>query len=150
MHPWITRTRDLEPKGQLVILETDGELCIEPEFATIDRYGIGSEYQLGENVLQPGFRFDKVERILRDRIEARRLAKLPSECAACHVRSICRGGHPGTRYDDRDRSHASAHCTTMYALSLDVAKYLSDNGYEEECLADDLRIGGGLDYYGDR
>jgi uncharacterized protein len=112
--------------GALAIVEADGEICADEEFGQIDRYGWGKEYKLGLNLGDEDFSFDEVERRLTRFCSDRELTTLPSVCQSCSVKAICRGGHPGSRFDDLDGSydHPSAHCSAMYALSKEVASYL--------------------------
>lgn len=120
--------------AQLVIVETDGELCLEPEFGEIDRFKHGHEYQLGLNVASPNFTFTRAQNVLKARIDDRGFSSLPRECEFCSVKAICRGSHPGSRFDDRDQSfdHKSVHCQTMHRLCTDTAALLGANGLLHE------------------
>jgi uncharacterized protein len=112
--------------ASLAIVEADGEICTDEEFGQIDRYGLGKEYKLGLNLGDADFSFDEVERRLTRFGSGRELTTLPSGCQSCSAKTMCRGGHPGARFDDLDGSydHPSAHCSAMYALSKEVASYL--------------------------
>lgn len=113
----------------VVVLETDGALCLDVEFGEIDRYGVGEEYKIGLN-LNDNVNFHTIEQVLRDRIGTKRLARLPDACQPCHVRSVCRASHPGSRYDDIDGTfnHKSAHCDAMYSLCTEIVSYVSQMG----------------------
>jgi radical SAM protein with 4Fe4S-binding SPASM domain len=104
---------------------------MDVEFGDIERHGLGAEYRLGLNVNDDGFSFGGAHEALVDRIRSRRLAALPDDCAQCPVRSVCRGAHPGSRFDDRDGSfnHASASCEAMYELSTSILHHLYQHGY---------------------
>jgi uncharacterized protein len=112
--------------GSMAVIEPDGEVCTDTEFGQIDRFGLGREYRLGLNVGDADFSFEEVERRLGRFCSERGLTALPSGCQPCLVKALCRGGHPGARFDDADGSydHPSAHCPAMYALAEEVASYL--------------------------
>ena len=127
--------------AQVAVVETNGDLCMDTEFGEIERNGFGQEYRLGLNVVDDGLTFEKAERVLGERIASRGLGRLPDECQRCPVRSVCRGSHPGSRFDDGDGSfnHRSAHCAAMYELSAEVVGYLCRNGYDSQLFDPVLR-----------
>lgn len=117
--------------SRVAVVETNGDICMDVEFGEIERHGLGQEYRLGLNISEPAFTFEAAERALVDRIRSRRLGIMPDECMRCPVRSVCRGSHPGSQFDDHDGSynHRSAFCEAMYALSTDVLHHLYQHGY---------------------
>lgn len=124
-----------EALGAYAIVETDGDICFDTEFSEIDRHGVGSEYRTGFNLMDPGFSFTEAA----DHIEARMLDaemhQIPRDCDGCHVKTICRGSHPGSRYSGPgDFAHRSAYCEALMPLCEEVAGYLRDNGYGEVML----------------
>lgn len=126
---------------RVVVVEPEGWICMDTDFGEIDRFGLGHEYHTGLNVRDQDFTFAAAERALAARIAQQRLDTLPAECRACPVRSVCRGSHPASRFDDVDGSydHPSAYCAAMYALSVDVVTYLAEQGFAENLLAPELR-----------
>ena len=122
-----------EDNCQYVVVETTGDICMDTEFAEIDRFGLGKEYYTGLSVLDPDLSFAQAEAVVRERFLSRGLDRLPDECQRCPVRSVCRASHPASRFDDRDGSynHRSAYCEAMYPLCHDVVDYLAANGYRD-------------------
>lgn len=122
-----------EQLATVAVVETNGDVCMDVEFGEIDRHGIGEEYRLGANLLDENFSFSAAEELLVERIQERGLAGIPRECEPCPARSLCRGSHPGSRYDDRDRSfqHRSAYCDAMLDLSMEVVSYLHRSGLSD-------------------
>jgi uncharacterized protein len=122
-----------EQLAQYVVVETNGDICMDTEFGEIDRYGVGAEYKTGFNVSDPSFRFQDLEAALRQRIRTKHLGDLPEDCVACPVNAVCRGSHPASRFDDSDASfdHRSAYCEAMFGLCQDVVTFLSDHGLEK-------------------
>jgi radical SAM protein with 4Fe4S-binding SPASM domain len=120
-----------ETLSAVAVVETDGELCMDVEFGEIDRHGVGAEYRLGLNVNDDQFSFERAQEALSARIKSDGLAALPDECQCCPARSLCRGSHPGSRYDDVDRSfnHRSVYCEAMYDLSTELLHHLYQYGY---------------------
>lgn len=127
--------------GDVVVIETTGEICMDTDFSQIDRFRHGHEYASGFHLLKPEFSWHALEAALGGRIADVGGHRVPQPCQSCRARSVCRGAHPASRYDDRDRSfdHRSAYCTAMYTLSERVINYLVECGFQE-CLVDaDLR-----------
>lgn len=127
--------------GRVIIIETDGRICLDTEFGEIDRFGFGSEYETGITLFDREFSFSDVEVHLGKWAEDKGFNQLPSDCQSCCVRSVCRGSHPGTRYDDKDNSfnHPSAYCEAMYALCGDIIDYLDEHGLVDRFADPSLR-----------
>ncbi|CAN5750159.1 anaerobic sulfatase-maturation protein [soil metagenome] len=127
--------------GAAVIVETDGKVCMDTDFSEIDRYDLGSEYRFDFSVMDEDFTFAKVDRALHARIEERQLDRIPADCQSCRMRSVCRGAHPASRYDDRDHSfdHRSVYCEAMYDISDAVVEYLVRSGHGEDLADADLQ-----------
>ena len=127
--------------GDVVVVETDGAICLDTDFSQIDRFGMGEEYRAGLHLLEDDFSFDQVEQALAARIEEKNLDELPDACQQCQMRSVCRAAHPASRYDDRDGSfdHHSVYCEALYDLCEDIVDYLVEHGYEEHFVDPDLR-----------
>ncbi|WP_293990997.1 radical SAM protein [Sphingomonas sp.] len=118
-----------EALGAYAIVETDGEICFDAEFSEIDRNGLGAEYSTGLRVTDPGFSFDAAFDAIRTRMKAARMDEMPAACADCHVATICRGSHPGSRYgSDGSYAHRSAYCDAMRPLGEAVAAYMNEHG----------------------
>lgn len=130
-----------EQLGTVAVIETNGDVCMDVEFGEIDRLANGDEYRLGANILDDDFSFLTAETILRDRVAKKQLADIPSQCMGCPAQTICRGSHPGSRYDDLDGSfqHSSAYCDAMLGLSLDVVEYLDRSGLRPSLVDPRLR-----------
>jgi uncharacterized protein len=130
-----------EDLSHVVVVETNGELCMDTEFGEIERNGFGNEYRLDCSVFDGEFSFETAEARLHDRVHSRRLGNLPGDCQQCPVRSLCRGSHPGSRFDDRDQSfdHRSAYCKAMYALCSEVVDYLHQHGLGANLADPELR-----------
>lgn len=130
-----------ETLSRMAVIETNGDICMDTEFGEIERHGLGPQYRLGMNVCDEGFSFDRAEAALMERIRSRRLGALPDECQLCSVRSVCRGSHPGSRFDDCDGSfnHRSAYCEAMYELSAEVVDYLYRHGFGPSLIDPELR-----------
>ena len=130
-----------EGLSRVAVVETNGELCMDVEFGEIERHGLGAEYRLGLNVNDEGFNFERAEEALSARIKSRGLAGLSDDCRCCPARTVCRGSHPGSRYDDCDGSynHRSAHCEAMYELSTEILHHLYQYGYGPHLLDPELR-----------
>jgi uncharacterized protein len=127
--------------GDVVVVETTGELCMDTDFSQIDRFRHGREYASEYRLMDPDFSWDRLETALQRRIAEVGGNRLPSACQTCRMRSVCRGAHPASRYDDRDRSfdHPSAYCDPMYRLSERVVEFLVQHGLEEFLVDPDLR-----------
>lgn len=127
--------------GDVVVVETTGEICMDTDFSQIDRFRHGHEYGSGFHLLDPQFSWTELEEALGKRISEIGGDQVPSPCQSCRVRSVCRGAHPASRYDDRDGSfdHRSAYCAAMYALSERVIDFLVETGLEEHLVDADLR-----------
>ncbi|MDA0207728.1 MAG: radical SAM protein [Acidobacteria bacterium] len=125
----------------VAVIETNGDICMDVEFGEIDRLAGGDEYRLGANLADQDFNFARVEEMLKSRTEAKGLAETPSECWPCPARTMCRGSHPGSRYDDLDGSfqHRSAYCEAMLPLSLEVVDYLDRSGLRPNLIDPRLR-----------
>jgi uncharacterized protein len=117
--------------SRVTVVETNGDMCMDVEFGEIERHNLGQEYRLGLNVNDPAFTFESAESALVDRVRSRGLGTTPDECMQCPVRSLCRGSHPGSRFDDHDGSynHRSAYCEAMYMLSTDILHHLYRHEY---------------------
>lgn len=115
---------------EYIIIETNGDICLDEEYGQIDRYNFGNEYNLGLNVLDDDFTFFRVESMLEQVIEARALAKLPDACKSCGVKAMCRGSHPGTRFDDQNGSYnnASVYCSAMSDLCREILRRIRAEG----------------------
>lgn len=123
-----------------VILETDGTLCLDPDFWHIDRFGFGQMYSLRTSVHDPEFRLVDVERGLAQFARDKRLASLPDECQPCSMRSICRASHPASRFHpDATFDHRSAYCPVTFELSQEVLHYLMAHGSAKHLVDTDLR-----------
>lgn len=126
---------------EYVLVETNGDICLDEEYGQIDRYGLGREYSLGINVLDPDFSFFRVEAALERVIEERGLAKLPQPCQGCGVKSMCRGSHPGTRFDDLNGSYdnASVYCGAMLQLCREALRRIHIAGMASHLHDPELR-----------
>jgi uncharacterized protein len=119
-----------------VILEPNGELCLDADFWHIDRFSLGEEYHLSRNIHSPDFTFFLVEEELERLIREKGLETLPTACQRCRVRSLCRASHPASRYGaDTSFNHRSAYCEAMYAVCDEILNYLEEKGYAD-CLYD--------------
>jgi uncharacterized protein len=126
--------------ADFLVLETDGELCLDPDFWHIDRYGLGSHYRLAANVHDDDFSMVAVERQMAEFIRTYRLDSLPDECQTCTVRSICRGSHPASRFgSDGSFNHRSAYCRAMFAVCEKVLEFIVERGYAEHLCDEDLQ-----------
>lgn len=127
--------------GDVVVVETTGQICMDTDFSQIDRFRHGEEYASGFDLADPDFSWHELESALQERISDVGGNRVPSSCQTCRARSVCRGAHPASRYDDRDQSfdHRSAYCTAMYALSDHVIDYLVECGLQEYLVDDDLQ-----------
>lgn len=123
-----------------IILEPDGTICLDPDFYTIDRFTESNVYKLQFNVADQGFSLDQVADQLTRFCTDHNLAKLPSECTSCSMRSVCRGSHPASRYgDDGGFDHSSAYCPAMFDLSRFVVSSISSEGLATKLVDPDLR-----------
>jgi uncharacterized protein len=123
-----------------VILESDGTLCIDPDFWHIDRFGFGEVYRLRTSVHDPKFSLADVEASLKAFADHNGLNLLPDECQKCSMRSICRASHPASRYGlDGSFNHRSAYCTVTFALSQEILRYLVNHGGTRHLVDEDLR-----------
>lgn len=123
-----------------VILEPDGQLCLDADFWHIDRFSLGHEYRLAFNICAADFNFLTLERGLAHLIEAKGLERLPTACQPCRVRSLCRGSHPASRFGSDDSfDHRSAHCEAMYAICDEIVEYAASRGYASMLIDPDLR-----------
>jgi radical SAM protein with 4Fe4S-binding SPASM domain len=115
---------------EYIIIETNGDICLDEEYGQIDRYNFGSEYNLGLNVLDDDFSFFRVESVLEQVIDARALDRLPDACKSCGVKAMCRGSHPGTRFDDHNKSYnnSSVYCDVMSDLCRQVLRRICTEG----------------------
>lgn len=124
-----------------LVLETDGDVCLDTDFWHVDRYGLGAQYRLTMNVHDRDFSLARVEAALEAVVAERGLARLPGACQACQVRSICHASHPASRFDsDGSFDHRSAYCEAMYALSDEILAYLVQRGYADRLFDPDLRL----------
>jgi uncharacterized protein len=123
-----------------LVLETNGEVCLDTDFWHIDRYALGAQYHLRMNVHEPDFSLARVEQRLNEIVDRYALDRLPSVCQNCKVRSICHASHPASRYGfDGTYQHRSAYCEAMYRLSDDVLAYLVRGGRTSLLFDPDLR-----------
>lgn len=114
---------------QYLILEADGQVCLDPDFWYIDRFSFGTKYRLNSSVYDPGFSLREVARRLGAFASANGLHSLPSDCQGCSMRSVCRGSHPASRFGvDGSFDHRSAYCHLMFELSAAVVNYLRQGG----------------------
>jgi uncharacterized protein len=123
-----------------LVLETNGDVCLDTDFWHIDRYALGAQYRLAMNVHDADFTLAHVERLLNDIVEREELDRLPGACQNCRVRSVCHASHPASRYGtDGTYLHRSAYCEAMYYLSEDVLNYLVQRGYANAFYDADLK-----------
>jgi len=126
--------------ADFLVLETDGALCLDPDFWQIDRYNLGEHYRLAFNVHDEGFRLAAVERRMEEFARSHHLNSLPDECQNCKVRSLCRASHPASRFSsDGSFNHRSAYCEAMFALCDAVLEYIIKRGYTDYLYDDDLK-----------
>ncbi|MBA2521327.1 MAG: radical SAM protein [Chloroflexia bacterium] len=123
-----------------LILETNGDVCLDTDFWHIDRFALGDQYHLQTNVHDPDFSFAAAEASLHAFVRAHHLDQLPDDCQRCKVRSICHASHPASRFGaDGTFNHRSAYCEAMYMLSDAVLDYVADAGYTASLYDADLR-----------
>jgi uncharacterized protein len=123
-----------------VVLETNGDVCLDTDFWQIDRFALGEQYKLNFNVHDHDFSLARVEEQLSAFVEQNDLDRLPDACESCRMRSICHASHPASRYGtDRSFNHRSAYCDAMLTLSEAVLSHLSKNGLSHELYDLDLR-----------
>lgn len=126
--------------AEFVVLESNGEFCLDPDFWHIDRYELGRHYRLGFDVHDDGFSMVALERRMQDFVRSHRLNALPDDCQRCKVRSLCRASHPASRYGaDGSFNHRSAYCEAMFALCEEVLRYIVERGYADYLYDDDLK-----------
>jgi uncharacterized protein len=123
-----------------VILETDGQICLDPDFWYVDRFAFGKAYRLEANVHDADFLLDTVADRLDTFAAEQRLRNIPSDCQTCAMRSVCRASHPASRYGiDGSFNHRSAYCHLTYDLSCSVVSLLLDFGLARYLVDPDLR-----------
>lgn len=126
--------------ADFLVLETDGEFCLDPDFWHIDRYDLGQHYRLAFNVHEEGFSIEAAERRMDEFASTHRLNSLPGDCQHCTVRSLCRASHPASRFgSDGSFNHRSAYCEAMFALCTEVLHYIVERGYSRYLYDDDLK-----------
>lgn len=126
--------------ADFLVLETDGALCLDPDFWHIDRYDLGCHYKLNFNVGDEDFNLHAVESRMAAFTVENHLETLPDACQQCKVRSLCRGSHPASRFGpDGSFNHRSAYCEAMYALCDSVVDYIDSKGLTEHLCDDDLK-----------
>ncbi len=127
--------------GDVAVVETTGEICMDTDFGQIDRFLHGEEYLSGFHLNDPSFDWADVESALAHRLEQVGANRVPSECQTCTMRSVCRGGHPASRYHDADGSfdHRSAHCGALFPLSELVVEHLVAKGLGDHLVDADLK-----------
>ena len=127
--------------GDVAVVETTGEICMDTDFGQIDRFLHGEEYKSGFHLHDPSFQWKEVERVLGRRLEAVGADRVPTECQTCRIRSVCRGGHPASRFDDADGGfdHRSAHCGALFPVSERVVEHLVRKGLGDHLADADLR-----------
>jgi uncharacterized protein len=132
-----------------VVLETNGDICLDTDFWQIDRFALGEQYKLKFNVHDQEFSLARVEEHLSALVRHHNLDRLPDVCQSCRMRSICHASHPASRYDtDGSFNHRSAYCDALYALSEAVLSYIQKNGLSHELYDPDLKrdvLGGNLE-----
>jgi uncharacterized protein len=123
-----------------LVLETDGDVCLDTDFWHIDRFDLGQHYRLAMNVHQEDFTLTRVESALAAFVAAHGLDRLPDACQSCRVRSICHASHPASRYGaDGSYGHRSAYCEAMHGLSEDIVDYLNQRGLAHALYDPDLK-----------
>jgi uncharacterized protein len=123
-----------------LILETDGQVCLDPDFWYVDRFSFGKAYRLEANVHDPDFSLGEVARRLDAFAVEQGLRKIPTDCQSCAMRSLCRGSHPGSRYGaDGAFDHRSAYCHLTYEVSRSVVSLISEFGLGSYLVDRDLR-----------
>jgi uncharacterized protein len=126
--------------AQNVILETDGRICLDPDFWYIDRFDFGRMYRVDSTVHDENFSLSDVAERLERFAEDHRLRSIPSDCQRCSMRSVCRGSHPASRFGpDGSFDHRSAYCPVMFDLSVRIVEYLVQNGLGSHLVDVDLR-----------
>lgn len=126
--------------GENVILETDGEVCLDPDFWYVDRFEFGKAYRLSANVHDADFSLWTVESQLNAFVDQQQLLSIPTECQSCAVRSVCRGSHPASRFGlDGGFDHRSAYCHVTYELSRSIVSLLLECGMASYLVDPDLR-----------
>lgn len=126
--------------ADFLVLETDGEFCLDPDFWHIDRYGLGEHYRLAFNVHDEEFRMEAVERRMEEFGRRHHLNTLPDECQTCKVRSLCRASHPASRFSsDGSFNHRSAYCEAMFPLCDAILGYIVAKGHGHHLYDDDLK-----------
>jgi uncharacterized protein len=122
-----------------LILETDGQVCLDPDFWYIDRFSFGKIYSVKCAVQDPHFSLREVSKRLDAFASAHRLRSIPTECQSCSMRSVCRGSHPASRFGvDGSFDHRSAYCELMFNLSCAVVDYLRQGRLTEHLIDPDL------------
>jgi uncharacterized protein len=123
-----------------VVVETNGDICLDTDFWQMDRYDLGKKYRLGCNVSDASFCLQNVEEDINIIVKQQGLDQLPDACQPCKVRSICRGSHPASRFGaDGSFNHRSAYCEALFALSAVVLEHIVDTGFTENLYDGDLR-----------
>ncbi len=126
--------------SESLVLETNGDICLDTDFSHIDRYQLGSQYNLQLNVHNKDFSLSDVEQRLKNFIASERLDLLPEDCQTCKVRSICHASHPASRFDaDGSYNHRSAYCEAFYALGEIIVDYLHQKGLSSDFYDPDLK-----------
>jgi uncharacterized protein len=123
-----------------VVLETNGDVCLDTDFWQIDRFDVGEQYRLKSNIHDQDFSFPRIEEQLNALVRQYGLDRLPDACQRCRMRSICHASHPASRYAaDRSFNHRSAYCDAMFALSEAVLRHVNRIGLSHELYDTDLQ-----------
>lgn len=124
-----------------LICETDGKICLDVEFSLIDRFSLGEEYVLGEaNIFNSSFKFSNFLDNLEHTYKTKLSFENNSACQKCTMRSICRGSHPCSRYDeDHSFNNRSAYCDSMFHLSNQILNFIRKENLTESLIDSDLK-----------
>lgn len=133
-----------------IILETDGQVCLDPDFWQITRFSLGKlssrpghraeMYNMATSVHDRDFALETVAGRLKSFTTRHELTSVPGACQRCTVRSICRGSHPASRYgEDGSFLHRSAYCEAMYRISEEILRCIVDLDLASSLVDVDLR-----------
>jgi uncharacterized protein len=123
-----------------VVLETDGEVCLDPDFWYVDRFDFGEAYRLNANVNDSDFTLRLLEKRIDTFVDAEGLRGIPTDCQSCSMRSVCRGSHPASRYGiDGRYDHRSAYCHIMLPLGRAIVERLRRYDLSQHLVDSDLR-----------
>jgi uncharacterized protein len=126
--------------ADFLVLETDGMVCLDPDFWHIDRFALGRHYELASNVNDKEFSMDAVESRMGEFVREHHLNALPDDCQKCKVRSLCRAAHPASRFDsDGSFNHRSAYCEAMFVLCDAALHYIVERGHAQYLCDEDLK-----------